>query len=634
MLAFKRIAVVLITATFTFNINAAHILGGEITWECANDSMYIFTLVIYRDCAGPVLPTGSQFIQGPAGTIMCNYVPALSGDITPGNGGTSCLTCAAGDYGAIEMGVYRSSPLSLSGTPPPLGWEFSWTNCCRPVSENSNISSIYLRSKMYPYTAPGQTNPNDVSTCYDNGPAFGEPAATVFCPNTSYSYSSKPFDLDSDSLHVYWAMPYTGAFSPGTYNVGYHSGSPLPNSSQNSANIGPNLNSQTGILSGSTQSPSSGWYIMGLGIKAYRDSQLIAEVVRDAPAYFLQSTQCNASANNNAPLLAIDTVNSYSTATFQNGVYKLALHLGDSLDLNLQGLETDMNPNLSPQVSCYNASGLMLNPSNFTDTNGCAGPSPCATMSSLNSSNGFCSILANQARFKWNPNCDHIQSNLNGTASQKYLFFISLTDDACPSPGQSSITIEVEIYDDTLQAPALTFVGADSTNTVDLAWSAAQISPQKFGYYLVFGNFNDGNGWQVLDTIHQISDTTISLANQLIPGQYLIQAYGGACGKSVSESNIVQSIGLGMEPLSLNAKNWSLFPNPSRQFFELQYEGISDLESGGKLKIYAANGTVLMSRDLARDQQSWRIDHSLISGTYVLEIEFDQAVLRKRLVVE
>ena len=281
MLAFKRIAVVLITATFTFNINAANILGGEITWECANDSMYIFTLVIYRDCAGPVLPTGSQFIQGPAGTIMCNYIPALSGDITPGNGGTSCLTCAAGDYGAIEMGVYRSSPLSLSGTPPPLGWEFSWTNCCRPVSENSNISSIYLRSKMYPYTAPGQTNPNDVSTCYDNGPAFGEPAATVFCPNTSYSYSSKPFDLDSDSLHVYWAMPYTGAFSPGTYNVGYHSGSPLPNSSQNSANIGPNLNSQTGILSGSTQSPSSGWYIMGLGIKAYRDSQLIAEVVRD-----------------------------------------------------------------------------------------------------------------------------------------------------------------------------------------------------------------------------------------------------------------------------------------------------------------------------------------------------------------
>ena len=84
----------------------------------------------------------------------------------------------------------------------------------------------------------------------------------------------------------------------------------------------------------------------------------------------------------------------------------------------------------------------------------------------------------------------------------------------------------------------------------------------------------------------------------------------------------------------MNAKNWSLFPNPSRQFFELQYEGISDLESGGKLKIYAANGTILMSRDLARDQLSWRIDHSLTSGTYVLEIKFDQAVLRKRLVVE
>ncbi|WP_421750584.1 T9SS type A sorting domain-containing protein [Croceimicrobium sp.] len=634
MLAFKRIAVVLITAAFSFNINAAHILGGEITWECANDSMYIFTLVIYRDCAGPVLPTGSQFIQGPAGTIMCNFVPALSGDITPGNGGPACLSCAAGDYGAIEMGVYRSSPLSLSGTPPSFGWEFSWTNCCRPASENSNISSIYLRSKMYPYTAPGQTIPNDVSICYDNGPAFGEPAATIFCPNTSYSYSSKPFDLDSDSLHIYWALPYTGASSPGNYTAGYHSSAPLPNPSQNAANVGPNLNSQTGVLSGASQSPSSGWYIMGLGIKAYRDSQLIAEVVRDAPAYFLSTAACNASANNTAPTLQVDSVNSYSPFSFQNGIYKVQVPIGDSVELDLLGLETDMNPNMSLQASCYNASGLMLNPLDFTDTNGCGGPSPCARLYSMNSSNSFCSTLGNQARFKWNPNCSHVISNLNGSANQKYTFYISLTDDACPSPGQSSITIEVELYDDTLQSPVLTFVGADSTNTVDLAWSAAQINPQKFWYYLIYGNFNDGNGWQVLDTIQQISTTTISLSNQVIPGQYLVQAYGGACGKSVAESNIVQSSGLGLKPISLNAENWNLFPNPSRQFFELQYEGVSELESGGKLKIYATNGTVLMSRDLARDQPSWRINHSLVPGSYVLEIEFDQAILRKRLVVE
>ena len=50
-------------------VNATHIMGGEITWECIKDpadpnvGSYIFTMKVYRDCDGVTLSTFSQTID-------------------------------------------------------------------------------------------------------------------------------------------------------------------------------------------------------------------------------------------------------------------------------------------------------------------------------------------------------------------------------------------------------------------------------------------------------------------------------------------------------------------------------------------------------------------------------------------
>ncbi len=140
--------VVAVITLFSTNIKASHLLGGEIYWECTTNGQYIFTLVLYRDCTGISIPTGTQNVQGPFGNIPCTYVPALSGDVSPDcPNSTFDINCSSGDDGGIEKGVYRSSPVSLNGVPPAAGWVFSWTQCCRPFLVNTNASSYFLRSK-------------------------------------------------------------------------------------------------------------------------------------------------------------------------------------------------------------------------------------------------------------------------------------------------------------------------------------------------------------------------------------------------------------------------------------------------------------------------------------------------------
>ena len=155
-----KIFLVALLALGSFNTKASHLLGGEIYWECTANGNYIFTLVLYRDCTGISIPTGTQFINGPAGNISCTYISSLSGDVSPDCPNSALdIDCSAGDDGGIEKGVYRSSQVNLNGIPPAAGWEFSWTSCCRPSLENTNASGYFLRSKMYPYTPFGATQP-------------------------------------------------------------------------------------------------------------------------------------------------------------------------------------------------------------------------------------------------------------------------------------------------------------------------------------------------------------------------------------------------------------------------------------------------------------------------------------------
>ena len=65
----KKLLFILVSLFVFIEVNATHIMGGEITWECIKDPTdpnvgdYIFTMKLYRDCDGTTLSTFSQTID-------------------------------------------------------------------------------------------------------------------------------------------------------------------------------------------------------------------------------------------------------------------------------------------------------------------------------------------------------------------------------------------------------------------------------------------------------------------------------------------------------------------------------------------------------------------------------------------
>ena len=154
----------LFVAAFNSDLKATHLLGGEITWECVGNGQYRFQLTLYRECGSlPFPPAGlpaTTSINGPTGNIPVTRISITEVSPTCLGGGTiSCATSNSGE-GAVERHYYESGNVNLTGTPPPAGWTFSWTSCCRPgsvVNLNSPGSTGYfLRARMYPYTPVGR----------------------------------------------------------------------------------------------------------------------------------------------------------------------------------------------------------------------------------------------------------------------------------------------------------------------------------------------------------------------------------------------------------------------------------------------------------------------------------------------
>ncbi|MEE2954229.1 MAG: hypothetical protein VX347_03560 [Bacteroidota bacterium] len=126
----RKLVVLLFLAFSVLYVNATHIMGGEITWECIKDpaspnyGQYIFTMKLYRDCDGVNLPTTSQNIivhNHPTITsIMVDFI--LQTDISPDcdvvNSGNAALDCITNPVGAVEEFIYQSQPVSLPGVPP------------------------------------------------------------------------------------------------------------------------------------------------------------------------------------------------------------------------------------------------------------------------------------------------------------------------------------------------------------------------------------------------------------------------------------------------------------------------------------------------------------------------------------
>ncbi|MCR9153904.1 MAG: gliding motility-associated C-terminal domain-containing protein [Bacteroidetes bacterium] len=547
MKKFRLLIVTALIAITSFTSQASHLLGGEIYWECTPNGQYIFTLVLYRDCTGIGIPTGSQPLSGPV-PVTCTYIPALSGDVSPDCPNSALdINCSTGDDGAIEKGVYRSSPVSLNGIPPAGGWEFSWSSCCRPTLENTNASGYYLRSKMYPFTPPGSTQPLNTSTCYDNSPVFAQDANAVTCPNFLFEFNHLPSDKDIDSLVFDWGNPWDNANNNIQFDAGYSAGAPFPDGTEN-PNNGPNtLDPFSGELTALANNPTEGWYASCVVIKEYRCGQLIGEVFRDVPIYYLSTGDCPVNAS--TPSAEVDTA-IYKNVERTGNVYRIRTYPQDTVQFRIVARDLDQRADGSFQQICMKAGGLQLNSNNYASATGCNGAAPCATLTSFNSSGTYCSVIQNTVEFFWIPDCVHLNFGGCGTASNTYFFTVRMEDDGCAAPkvGLASIIVEVIAGDPT--PPDLQCSSVNLDGTIDLSWGQPELdSVLEFNYYRIYGSSSATGPWTVVDSVPYYDTLTTQVPSQGPTSYFYMEMSTGPCDFISLPSQVISTMTMSLTAL-------------------------------------------------------------------------------------
>lgn len=260
---------------------AAHLVGGEIFYECLGNNQYRITLKVYRDC---YTVTGAEF-DNPAyiavyddnGSLIENLTaPFLGSTQIPVIINNPCLQ-APPDV-CVEEAIY-----TVETTLPfaPGGYHIAYQRCCRNPTIINLIAPDELGSTYYVHIPEAALN-----SC-NSSPSFNSFPPVALCTGDLLQFDHAANDLDGDQLVYSLCTPFHGGdqFDPQpipplgppytdiSWGGGYNAGYPMDASPQLS------IDPTTGLLSGvPTQ---SGQYVVGVCVEEYRNGELLSINKRD-----------------------------------------------------------------------------------------------------------------------------------------------------------------------------------------------------------------------------------------------------------------------------------------------------------------------------------------------------------------
>ena len=638
--------IILILLSYSPNF-ASHFMGGEITWECIpsgqpDSGKYIFTLKVYRECAGIQFGTTQTLSSNsPAGSIYLTEIAGWPKDISPVcNSDTtlSHLSCAGtvfSNTGAVEEHIYKSQPIQLNGTPPVTGWMFYWGSCCRNPStniQNATSKSWRLRAIMYPY---GNKN---AYPCFDNSPAFAEPPTTVLTTGYDAQINQLTFDNDFDSLYFEWGEPLTSNNSPlYPYISGYSYTNPLPDANKNPNNVAATINHQTGTIS--FKSFTSGAFVTCTKITAFKNHIKVAEIWREIQIVLAHDTM------NLPPAFSTNSPNLMDTVIF----------IGDSISLQLMFTDSQLLPNGKHQsISISHSSnqfGSFIPPANgqaatLSTTSGCKHP-PCASLTPASGPNFPVSDSFNvSTNFYWKADCNHLKKDTNGypiTDTFYYAFYISGSDDYCPIPASITKTIRIGVTAGSeLPAPVLDSVKFDySANSMNIYWTPVNDPDSQFISYLIYYAPHYNGTMVLVDSVTNLN--TSSYAHQFSEptnGFYKLRTLSSLecnCKKLSGFSNGIERILTDIDQADAKP-DFLLFtsrPNPAKDNTTIDFY----INKAGdvRMQILDLSGRVILSGiwpgDAGNNEKT--IDLSkLSSGVYYLVLEYQKQRRLKKLVIQ
>ncbi|MCB9185148.1 MAG: gliding motility-associated C-terminal domain-containing protein [Flavobacteriales bacterium] len=262
-------------------VRAAHLVGGEIFYECLGGDQYQITLKVYRDCytvtGAPYDNPANIAVYDNSGNLVVNLTAPFTGSQQlPVIINNPCLQ-APPDV-CVEEAIY-----TVTTTLPYIagGYHVAYQRCCRNPTIVNLVNPEDLGSTYYvqiPETALNSCN---------SSPYFNGFPPIALCTGDQLVFDHSATDPEGDQLVYSLCTPFHGGdqidpqpipplgppYSSIIWGGGYSSSYPLNSSPQLT------IDPQTGLLTGvPTQ---VGQFVVGVCVEEYRNGQLLSINKRD-----------------------------------------------------------------------------------------------------------------------------------------------------------------------------------------------------------------------------------------------------------------------------------------------------------------------------------------------------------------
>jgi gliding motility-associated-like protein len=275
----KNYLIILVLLCFVKNVNASHIVGGDMYYDCLGGNSYRITLTLYRDC----LSDGAEFDPNVPVTIFNGlnaqigkfYIPFPGSSIIDAVLDNPCITVPA-DI-CVEQATYQQV---VELPPSTTGYTLSYQRCCRGPA----VVNLFMPEDQG-LTLTVDIPPSEDAIC-NNSARFSNYPPLVICANNEFDFDHSAVDPDGDELVYELCTPYQGGTS--AFPAPDPSSAPPYDlvvwgasfSEDDPFGMGDlTIDPTTGMLTIDPEVP--GLYAVGVCAKEYRDGVLISTTRRD-----------------------------------------------------------------------------------------------------------------------------------------------------------------------------------------------------------------------------------------------------------------------------------------------------------------------------------------------------------------
>jgi len=409
---FPYLVLCLLSFSFLSETYGSHAVGADLSYTCLGGNQYEFQLAFYRDCDGISAPASPSISIS---SLSCGQQTTLTltqqsfsevSDLC----GTQIpnSSCNGGTLPGIEEYIYTATftlPANCAD------WVFSYSVCCRNAiitnSQNPQNFDLYVESTL-----------NNLNAPCNSSPYFTTKPVPYLCSGQLINYNHGAVDPDGDSLVYTLVNPLDNAVTPVPHIAPFTATYPISTTPVNSFGF----DQFSGQMTFTPSGPQIA--ILAVLVEEYRNGIKIGSVIRDMQVIVLGTCA------NTAPDVTPPTPGGVSGGTINGNVFQVCA--GQTLGFTI--LATDNDP---------------------TDTLTVTTNIPTAIPGATVTTTGVNPVIIT---FNW-----PTTSNDVGVHS----FTITISDDACPVPGDQVLGYDILVPGVLIQAND-TLICPGSTQLIQL----------------------------------------------------------------------------------------------------------------------------------------------------------------------